>query len=573
MAYVILRTAKLKTFGNISASASHCFRERETKNADAKKTPDNKTYGAKSVATLLAGFKKRLDTVPTVRSNAVLCIEYFIGASPEWFKEKTPADREAYFIDALNWLRKKHGVENVISVSEHYDETSPHMSAYVAPIDPTGRLNAAYFLDGKQVLSAMQTEFAEKVGAKYGLDRGIEGSLAEHTSIQQYYSAVNAKTPEIKTKVEAVPLPTAQQRLAEAIGIKTDHTKALECQAEAQKKRSKEIREKRAIEQAKAKQYDLIIKNNNATNEAVSKMRESSAQLRKIPLDSVLKMLGAVQDSADRSNWKSPVGRITVTGEKFFNHDMSKGGGGAIDLMMMVEQTDYKGALEHLARGFGSVAALGHAAAELQPMLQRAAISPSPFQLPAQFEANWPRVRRYLTDTRRLGGDLIDGLYKLKAIYADKFYNAVFPFNGGGGAELRGTGSAPFHGIRGARGLWKITKSNETKVAFVESAIDAISLVQLGFPGGVCALAGNAGAIGRAAADGYRAKGFEVYAAFDNDSAGEAQAKAIGPAIRLKSTAKDWNQDVKDGLVLGPLPSISQLSDQSADRRTGQRQR
>ena len=41
MAYAIMRTEKLKTFGNIGGVGSHHFRTRETKNADSEKTLDN----------------------------------------------------------------------------------------------------------------------------------------------------------------------------------------------------------------------------------------------------------------------------------------------------------------------------------------------------------------------------------------------------------------------------------------------------------------------------------------------------------------------------------------------------
>ena len=89
MPYAILRTAKLTTFGNIGGSASHNFRERETLNADPQLTPGNVTSGAQSAKDVIAVTKARLETVKTVRKNAVLAVEYFIGASPEWFKTQT----------------------------------------------------------------------------------------------------------------------------------------------------------------------------------------------------------------------------------------------------------------------------------------------------------------------------------------------------------------------------------------------------------------------------------------------------------------------------------------------------
>ena len=72
MAYAILRTAKLKTFGNIAASASHNFRERETLNADPERTHLNIHHGAVSSEEVTAKVKSLLPE--KFRSDAVLCI-------------------------------------------------------------------------------------------------------------------------------------------------------------------------------------------------------------------------------------------------------------------------------------------------------------------------------------------------------------------------------------------------------------------------------------------------------------------------------------------------------------------
>ena len=41
--------------------------------------------------------------------------------------------------------------------------------------------------------------------------------------------------------------------------------------------------------------------------------------LRNTPLDPLLERLGAEIDPKDKHNWRTPVGRMTVTGPKFFN--------------------------------------------------------------------------------------------------------------------------------------------------------------------------------------------------------------------------------------------------------------
>lgn len=192
MAYAILRTAKLKNFGNIGGSLAHNYRTRETLNADEQRSHLNK-HELATAEEVKQAIQNRLPE--KVRSNGVLCIEYFIGASPEYFTESGDIDGSQYFETARKWLENKHGKENVITTSVHLDETSPHLVAYVVPIDQdTGRLNARKFLGGRATLSAMQTDFANTV-KHHGLDRGIEGSKATHTTIQEYYANINRFEP------------------------------------------------------------------------------------------------------------------------------------------------------------------------------------------------------------------------------------------------------------------------------------------------------------------------------------------------------------------------------------------
>jgi hypothetical protein len=198
MPYAILRVAKLKTIGNIAGSANHAFRETETPNADSKRLSQNKLAGPTTTAELLASVKSKLPEKR--RKDAVLALEYFVGASPEAFAEdwqKTKAYKKAYFADALEWLKKRHGEENLVAAQIHLDEQSPHMSVFIVPRTSEGKLSAKQFIGGRVVLSRMQSDFARDVGAKHGLERGVEGSKATHTTRKEYYSALSAN-PDLK---------------------------------------------------------------------------------------------------------------------------------------------------------------------------------------------------------------------------------------------------------------------------------------------------------------------------------------------------------------------------------------
>ena len=203
MSYAILRTEKLKTMGNIAASLSHNYRLRPTPNADPTRLKNNE-HDLKTARQVMDGIKNRLPE--KTRKNAVLAIEYLITASPDWNGWKNKEKDSEFFDKAKEWLIKKHGAENVISTTIHRDETTPHMAVYVVPIDSKGNLNAREFLGGRAKLSKMQTDFHDQV-KDLGLERGLEGSKAEHTTIKDFYAEIQKPDNE-KYLIQKPPLKT-----------------------------------------------------------------------------------------------------------------------------------------------------------------------------------------------------------------------------------------------------------------------------------------------------------------------------------------------------------------------------
>ena len=186
MNYAILRTAKLKTMGNIGGSLAHSYRTIETPNADPNLTSKNHH----SVATPEAVKQAIKNRLPEKRrSDAVLCIEYLITASPEW-EGWGNSKKDEFFKRSAQWIMDKHEAENIAGMSIHRDVSTPQLVAYVVPIDQKGKLNCKDFLGGRVKLNQMQTDFANTV-ADLGLTRGKEGSKAKHTSIKEYYHDIN----------------------------------------------------------------------------------------------------------------------------------------------------------------------------------------------------------------------------------------------------------------------------------------------------------------------------------------------------------------------------------------------
>ncbi|MBR7558923.1 plasmid recombination protein, partial [Mycobacterium tuberculosis] len=129
-----------------------------------------------------------------------LCIEYLITASPDW--EGWGTEKQAQYLNnARSWLEQRHGVDNVAMVGIQLDESTPHIVAYVVPKDPQGKMNARYWLGGADKLTAMQTDFADKVGAKYGLERGVEGSQAKHQDVKRFYTQIQKPLKEMRVSL------------------------------------------------------------------------------------------------------------------------------------------------------------------------------------------------------------------------------------------------------------------------------------------------------------------------------------------------------------------------------------
>ena len=263
---------------------------------------------------------------------------------------------------------------------------------------------------------------------------------------------------------------------------------------------------------------------------------EKIDRLRNISLDAVLEAVGAVRDPKDRNNWRTSAGRLTLTGQKFFNHDAKRGGGGAFDLVMHLQDCGFKeavGFLESLPETSQSVA---------KDEKEIKSVVPAPAQ------ENWPHVRDYLTRIRKISGALVDSLCECGIIYADKYKNAVFLSENRKGAELRGTGAVPFHGFRGEKCPFRIS-GTWSDVAFVESAIDALSLRDLDFPGDILSFSGGAKGLIQSYARDAKKKGLKIWGAFDNDKAGDTFFEVLKEAVQdagrvYPINGKDWNAEL-----------------------------
>ena len=216
--HAIIRTQKHKTIGSLQSREAHTYRKRETPNADpAKKSKNKLLFGRKNYANFCADrLKIYEESGNKIRRDGVLAIEYLLTASPEFFDEGPLHDRQSrlkkWSESQVDFVKKMHGDENILCIYLHLDEKTPHIEAYVVPIDPKGKLNCKHFLGGPAKMSKLQTDYA-KHNEKFGLTRGVQGSKATHTEVKQFYGMIK-QAPRLSKKrfMEAIEMRPPSMR-------------------------------------------------------------------------------------------------------------------------------------------------------------------------------------------------------------------------------------------------------------------------------------------------------------------------------------------------------------------------
>jgi hypothetical protein len=223
MAFAIMRCAKLKG-GAIAASDRHTERAIKTPNADEERTENNLRLRGEKGDEL----KQKIEAVikdaqaqtgQRIRKDAVKCVEFFFGASPEYFEKPLTAEQEKIQLERgikqrvvdrqkeLEFYQKadefmeqleERGFVFVKAVA-HRDEQTPHVVAYAVPLDRNKRLNCKSHLGGRDKLAALQDEYAEAM-KPLGLQRGIRGSTAEHQRVKTWYGKVELLDEAIKDR-------------------------------------------------------------------------------------------------------------------------------------------------------------------------------------------------------------------------------------------------------------------------------------------------------------------------------------------------------------------------------------
>lgn len=577
MPHAIARIAKLKG-GNIASSEQHTSRVREVPNADPSVNnirfigqPD--TINSPNLETLV---RERIGD-QTIRKNAVLCVEMLLTASPEYFRPNEPSLAGYYQPEKLEewkgavhqWLDDEYG-DRIVRAELHLDEATPHIHAYLVPLDERGKLNCRGLFGGREKLSQFQDSYASAL-APLGLERGIKGSRAKHTSVKQYYAAVN-KSPDLTLDKQ-----TIQHQLA-------DRTRAIK-EAKVLKITALSLAKDKEVLQQRLRETETLLYNQNKELENwKTKYTELASKVRDFPLDKVAYELGLDPDPFDKHKWQNEHHIINITGSKFYDWKTLNGGGGAIDLVMHISECDFKQAVTWLHDRFGEGATIEAVSYKTREIIQEKPVLE--FTPPVRNESLWEDVKKYLTRTRKLPSGLVDSLHSSGLIYADDKQNAVFirrsissnnatqnsprlrvpvsprqplPVNSKiTGATLRGTagenntfkGLAP--GTKRSEGWFYFIQGGQSsdpikRAVLVESPIDAISFAVLDRNESrrtIYISTDGAGSLPHEELSQLR----DVVVAFDNDPAGNLMAQLamsqLPNSVRKIPSSVDWNEEL-----------------------------
>ncbi len=216
----ICRIAKCKSNGSATGKTQHNYREREVLNANKERQHLNQEYINLSQRGIWEIATERIEQAGVTRKvkpDAVRAVEMILTASADFFER----DESGLALDIRRseWLKKnreflqeRYG-KNVVALTLHQDEKTPHLHAIIVPLTPDNRLSAKEVFTPR-TLRALQTDYAKAMQG-FGLERGIEGSKAKHSDMKTYYGAVKSLTGLAEDLKEAqtvkASLPILQQ--------------------------------------------------------------------------------------------------------------------------------------------------------------------------------------------------------------------------------------------------------------------------------------------------------------------------------------------------------------------------
>lgn len=211
------------------------------KNIDHFRTGNNYRFIEREQSYLSYAKQRAKEAGARIKKDSVLISSMLVSASPEFFKGMPPELVREYFAMCYRFFRDRYGEENIVSAVVHTDETTPLMHLNIVPIYQGHRLCCKHLFE-REPLRKLQTDIYEQVGKYWGLERGKQGSQAEHLDVMDYkikmaekkaaeittaYSETSSELTKLKaekrnTQTEVESLTTQRETLSQEISDMTE---------------------------------------------------------------------------------------------------------------------------------------------------------------------------------------------------------------------------------------------------------------------------------------------------------------------------------------------------------------
>ena len=225
MGFVVLHMEK--AHGSDSGTTAHIERFIIPKNADPTRTHLNRKLVAypDGIKDRSAAIRRRLEEAGLTRkigNNQVRAIRINVSGTHEDMERIEREGRlDEWCADNMKYFADTFGKENIVAAHLHRDEETPHIHVTLVPIvkgerkrrkreeqtkkryrkKPTDTVRlCADDIMTRLRLKSYQDTYAVAM-AKYGLQRGIDGSKARHKSTQQYYNETKKLADSLKAEV------------------------------------------------------------------------------------------------------------------------------------------------------------------------------------------------------------------------------------------------------------------------------------------------------------------------------------------------------------------------------------
>ena len=225
MGFVVLHMDK--AHGSDSGTSAHIERFIIPKNADPTRTHLNRkliTY-PDGIKDRSAAIQKRLEEAGLTRkigNNQVRAIRINVSGTHEDMERiEKEGGLDEWCTDNMKYFADLFGKENIVAAHLHRDEETPHIHITLVPIVKGERKRKKREEQAKKryrkkpanavrlcaddimtrlKLKSYQDSYAVAM-AKYGLQRGIDGSQARHKSTLQYYRNIQKLAGSLKSEV------------------------------------------------------------------------------------------------------------------------------------------------------------------------------------------------------------------------------------------------------------------------------------------------------------------------------------------------------------------------------------